>query len=505
MTRNHKPVVTKRAERGVALIAALIALLLVAAITAGMIILSNTETNISANFRDEQTAYFASRAGLAEIRDRMRGGATDSVKANIPTALPGTANGILYVINPLSGETVAPWNTIGSNYPDDEICKEVTCAGSVPAGSPWYTNPASNQGKASTTYAANPKLVWKWVRVMPKINKSDTGTTRVTSVDGASTTGQPTLGQRVCWNGTNEVVTTLASCQAASSSYQPVYELTSLAVTASGSRRMAQYEVAVVSFPTMPGAMILDGDTPDYSNNPHSAAFGVSGQDAAQGPNAGAGCGAAANQPAIGAYDNASANTISTQLNRPGSYTSADPYTATPAVSNVSSQLGPLSTVDGLTALVSSVTSAAGSNVFPPANISSINLGTNASPVINVVNGDYTLGGGSSGAGILLVTGTLTMNGNPSYNGLVLVIGKGNVQKNGGGNGTLNGSLFVANLYTDTTYSTLQALGSNLPPGPPIISWNGGGNATIQYDSCWINSVGQAFPLKLVTTRELIY
>jgi hypothetical protein len=123
--------------------------------------------------------------------------------------------------------------------------------------------------------------------------------------------------------------------------------------------------------------------------------------------------------------------------------------------------------------------------------------------VINVINGDYS--GGISGAGILLVTGALTMNGSPSYNGLILVIGKGSVTKNGGGNGTLNGSLFVANLYTNTFYTTLIPLGSNLPPGPTVMAWNGGGNSTIQYDSCWINSLGQALPLRLVTSREMIY
>jgi hypothetical protein len=114
---------------------------------------------------------------------------------------------------------------------------------------------------------------------------------------------------------------------------------------------------------------------------------------------------------------------------------------------------------------------------------------------------------GGSGAGILLVTGTLTMSGNPSFNGLILVIGKGNVVKNGGGNGTLNGSLFVANLFSDTppTYTNRIALGSNNPPGIPSIAWNGGGNATIQYDSCWISSVTQAFPYRIVAQRELIY
>jgi hypothetical protein len=106
-----------------------------------------------------------------------------------------------------------------------------------------------------------------------------------------------------------------------------------------------------------------------------------------------------------------------------------------------------------------------------------------------------------------LVTGTLTFSGTPSFNGLILVIGKGSVQKNGGGNGTLNGSLFIANLYSDLppTYLNLIPLGSNHAPGVPTMAWNGGGNATIQYDSCWISAVTQVFPYNIVAQRELSY
>jgi Tfp pilus assembly protein PilX len=492
--RRKKP---STSERGIALVIALLVLLLISAVGMGMVMMSNTETNVSSNFRDQQTAFFASKAGIEEVRDRLRSGATNSLSGTMPTtALPGAANGVVYITNPANGETVSPWLTTGSNYPDDEICKEVTCTSGVPTGT-WYSAPQS----ASAAYAAAPIIPWKWVRVMAKANKSDTGTTRVTSVDGT------TNGNRVCFTGTNEIATAAASCAAANTAYQPVYELTALAVTSTGSRRMTQYEVSRTSFPPMPGAMIFDGSNPDFGTNPHSAVFGVNGADAAQGPNAGVGCGPAVNEPALGAYDNGSATSLSGQLNRPGSYTSNTPYTATPAVSNVNSALGPLATVDGLTNLVNSITQAAGSaNVFPNASSSTpTNLGTNSAPAINVVQGDYTLGG--SGTGILLVTGTLTMNGSPSFNGLILVIGKGNVVKNGGGNGTLNGSLFVANLYSDSppTYTNLIPLGSNNAPGIPTAAWNGGGNATIQYDSCWISTVSQSFPYKIVAQRELIY
>jgi hypothetical protein len=494
--RTNQP---QSSHRGFALILVLLVLLLISAILMGMVMMSNTETNISANFRDEQTAYFASKAGIEEVRDRMRSGATNTLSSNLPlTALPGAKDGVLYITNPAAGETVTPWSTTGTNYPDDEICKEVACSGGVPTPPPsgsWYATPTQS---ASTAYAASPILPWKWVRVMAKANKSVSGPTRVTSVDGTAN------GNRVCWTGTNEIATAAASCPAANANYLPVYEVTALAVTTSGSRRMTQFEVDRTPFPAMPGAMIFDGSNPDFTTNPHSNAFNVDGTDVAQGPNTGTGCGAKANQPAIGGYDGLSATGLAGQLNRPGSYTSGS--TATPAVSNVNSALGPLTTVDGLTNLVNSVTASAGPNVFPNANNSTPpSLGTNSAPVINVVHGNFTLGG--SGAGILLVTGTLTMNGSPSFNGIVLVIGQGNVQKNGGGNGTLNGSLLVANLYSDTppVYSHLIPLGSNSHPGIPTISWNGGGNATIQYDSCWISAVSQSFPYKVVSQRELIY
>ena len=65
----------KTSQQGIALIFALLVLLLISAVLMGMVMMSNTETNVSANFRDEQTAFFAARAGLEEVRDRLRTGA----------------------------------------------------------------------------------------------------------------------------------------------------------------------------------------------------------------------------------------------------------------------------------------------------------------------------------------------------------------------------------------------------------------------------------------------
>jgi hypothetical protein len=231
----------------------------------------------------------------------------------------------------------------------------------------------------------------------------------------------------------------------------------------------------------------------------------VSGTDVDKGPNNGANCPAAANVPALGGYNAGAATALTNDVsNHPGSYTSG--ATATPAVSNVSSQLGTLNTVDGLQALVNNVTAAAAANIYGPSplpNPSTLNIGSTGNPVINVVQGDYTLSGSTTGSGILLVTGNLTFSGNPTYDGLILVIGQGTVTKNGGGNGTVNGAMLVANMF-DGSGNPIP-LGAGNAPGSPSITWNGGGNASFHYDSCWVNYGAQPLPFRTITDRELIY
>src|SRR5713101_2312981 len=389
MTLHRKK--TGGSERGVALIIALLVLLLITAVGIGMIIMSNTETNVSSNFRDEQTAYFAAKAGIEEVRDRLRAGAANSLllPTTLASTLPGAPSGILYVINPLGSETVAPWLLAGSNYPDNELVKELNCTGTAPTG-PWWV-PVSPT--ASTSYAASPILQWKWVRVMEKINKSDTGCIQVTSVDGT------TNGNRVCWTGSHEVTTLLTSCNAANANYMPVYELTAVAVTTGGSRRMMQYEVAQNAFPAIPGAFVFDGSVPSF-NPPNSSAFTVSGADTNVHPgNAinGVTCPVPVNQPALGSFDNPAVSTLTSAVqgppNRSSQYASAAPpiqYATAPAIANTYNTLSTdsvnLSIVAGMTTFANMIATAAGPNVYPNGTVPT-NLGTSSSPVVNVVNG----------------------------------------------------------------------------------------------------------------------
>src|SRR4029077_17639948 len=134
----------------------LLVLLLITAVGMGMIIMSNTETNVSANFRDEQTAYFAAKGGIEEVRDRLRAGASNSLllPTTLGAALPGQANGVVYVINPRGTETVAPWLLTGTNYPDNELLRELNCTGTAPAAG-WAV---ATSPTASASYATTPIL-----------------------------------------------------------------------------------------------------------------------------------------------------------------------------------------------------------------------------------------------------------------------------------------------------------------------------------------------------------
>ena len=255
-----------------------------------MMYLSDAETVVNTNFRDEQVAYYAAQAGLQEARDRMRtnAGSGITINSSLPTAQPGAVNGVLYILNPTGSETVAPWTTTNA-YFDDEICKEVSCgAGQVPPTSGWYVSPALT---ASSTYAATPVIPYKWMRITLKTNKSAVGTSNVMYVDGNSAHA----AYYVCWNGTNEV----ASSTACSGSNKPVYELTSLAVTTSGTRRMMQTELTQDSLNlSFPGALTLDG-TGDVMSGPNSNPYQMQGADSA-------GCGGAATGttvPAIAVND----------------------------------------------------------------------------------------------------------------------------------------------------------------------------------------------------------
>ena len=532
---------TRKGEAGMALIVVLLLLLLVTAIGLGMVFMSNTESSINSNYRDSQSAFFAMRAGLEEVRDRMRSDAPGAWIIAPPTTWPPTPNSVLYIINQTSAaDPVDPTNA-GNKYFDDEFCHEnfglglgnpgtgIPCAVGPPAGSVTTVPsiaPHSNDGTGAA-------LKYKWVRVTMKQNRTfgtyvDAGQLPATQICYQSASGQEiplTLVPQAPVGGWTSCTAAFAAGVDAS----PVYIVTSLAITANGSRRMGQYEMGSLNIQTPPVALGMDGPAATFNPAASSNNYFINGTDSGSaGFTASGGQGACTpsglNLPAITTGDQAgitnmfgnppgSGGTI--PVARQAGYTGGG--IGPPSVSNGGAAGGAFngewSTPADLDNLVNSIASRANTTYPPSGQTCSVN-GAGGSPCtptanqvgsvspwnpqITYVNGDFDMGN-ASGAGILIVTGTLSFNGNANFNGLILVIGQGNMQESGGGNGGFNGSVFLAKTKSSTSpYSELATLGS------PTIGWNGGGNSFIQYNSCWANW-GNQVRYTPIATREEMY
>jgi len=517
-------------ERGVALLIALLALLLISAVGLGMVYMSNTETSINANYKDTQTAFFAMRAGLEEMRDRMRSDATFPIA--VPTTMPGTPNSVLYILNPSGGADVVDPRAFGTTYFDDEFCHESFGPGSpvayAPPGAPCTATGVLPLNNVTTTASVSPytntasSLKYKWARITLKQN----GTFPNALVDPTQT--GVNLASQVCWNSaTNQEVVAsalgypnCAAAQAAGLYVEPVYLVTTMAITPQGSRRIGQYESAAYNITPPPGALALDGPAAVFNPTPSSNQYFANGNNSGDpanaaiytpftGPGGQASCASTlpAQTPAISTGDTAGANGITTNLtvppDRTANYTGTGP---TPSIVNEGATGGnqftgiwssPAALNNMVSVLANGADTTYSCGIGAPCNGSGP-YGTDAAPQVTYVNGDFNFGN-ASGAGVLVVTGTLNITGNSSFDGLILVVGQGSLSESGGGNGQFNGSIFLAKTNNSTApYTQLATLGT------PQIAWNGGGTNGIQFNSCWAN-IGNTMHYLVVASREEMY
>jgi hypothetical protein len=273
---------------------------------------------------------------------------------------------------------------------------------------------------------------------------------------------------------------------------KPVYLLTTLAVTPSGTRRMLQYEITSDTLHvTFPGALTLDG-TGDVMGAPNSNNYNVQGTDTA-------GCGASAtasSAAAIAVNDTADKTTVVTAIpsNRDSNYTGTDG--TTPDVSAITMPTA-YQNVASLQALVAEIE--ANANQTLDGTVTAVTSIPNAATVqITVVKGDLSLGGNMTGNGLLLVTGTFSACGNVGWNGIVMVIGKGVVSGCGGGNNQYTGAMLVAQ-----TLNSAGALLSSI--GPATFNWSGGGGNGIYFSTGCINEASYLSDYQVVASRELLY
>jgi len=541
--RRHQ---ARKGEFGMALILVLLLLMVVSAIALGMLYMSNTESAINTNYRDTQLSFFAMRAGLEEARDRMRTNSPWPVTP--PTTMPGSANSVAYIINPASsGDSVDP-QTATNQYFDDEFCHEYFSGipfSPPPSGVPCTTAPQSgsvatyissispNTG-AGSSVTNSPALKFKWARITLKQNGTFAGSTGTLNpamyVDSSQS-----AGTQICYQSLSgqQIPVSLvpggpfvscAAAQSAGADANPVYVVTSMAITPQGSRRIGQYEVASLTASVPPLALGMDGPAAVYSPVASSSNTFMNGTDDQNGyPNPPGCTSTGTTVPAVTVGDNSGVNNITTALQGPpnrssnynGCTNTASPCTqGSPSVVNGASSTfaGAWSSPSSLDNMVQSLADIAdstytcgvvawGGSACSPSG----SLGSDASPQITYVNGDFNYGN-ASGAGVLIVTGTLSFSGNATFDGLILVVGQGAMAESGGGSGGFNGSVFLARTQYPNQCPTapcgeLPALSASYPP---TISWNGGGTGFIQYNSCWAK-VGNGTRYSPIATREEMY
>ncbi len=497
-----------------ALLMSLFALMLLTGIAFTLLFSAEMETSINRNYRDQQRAYFAAQAGLAEVRERMTRGNTPPHLVVGPPTMPGTPSSVLYVINPDNNDVVDPSN-FGSAFPDTELCHAgfpalnifnpgngIKCAGAstVPGVYAPYLN---SDVPFSTTAGA---IDYKWVRITKKANQSS----NPFYVDGGG--NALTHDSEICWNGLREVVrpATYLTCSAEPPPPQftymrDVFVLTALAVTPTGARRMAQLEVAndppmvtnaavdsqdhvslsgqltvngfdycscecttktvsgkkVTTCVSRPGKICDDDKWAIYSSetvdNPISSEVIIAGPDPP----------IAQSQPWFydipGMIDTFASNPTAVDVrNPPYNY----PCAGSPV--NCATQAGQtFGTIP---------------SPFPPVDSGNPIGATNQ---LTYVPGDLKLTAGSTGSGILVVDGDLEINGGLQFFGLILV--RGVISFTGGGSDPTNisGAVLAGQQSLDTTVL--------------------GGSANIQFDLCALQNNVAPQPPRVLAYREIHY
>jgi hypothetical protein len=240
--------------------------------------------------------------------------------------------------------------------------------------------------------------------------------------------------------------------------------LTSFSQGPNNSFAVVQVVAKKLTLPALPGAIILPGPGVAFQGGNSNASSVVGGIESA-----------------IVTTSNNSRDIVENQLESIGRI---DNYTCntSPCISNEETTIDPtwnsVSGIEGLyNTLISMADVVTGTTTGATATTTTLTadqVGTTSNRTIVVVNGNAVLGP-VNGAGILIVTGQLTLNGNFNYHGLIMCIGQGNLLRNGGGNGEIEGSILVARTR-DTSNNLLTTLGN------PTYNTNGGGNSDIIYN-----------------------
>jgi hypothetical protein len=455
-------------ESGVALLISLFALLLICVVGVALIMASGTNTALTGNYRSATSAYYAALAGLEEGRGRL----LPKSPNYLTPAFVAPVGGILapgevrYILNPLPGETVAPWDVgTPATFPDTEYNQEFP---TNPLGSPpTVPSVSSSSGIQGPMY--------KWVR----INAITAPSERTAGVNVDNDTGGP--ADAILYNNTTLTISPPGA---------QALEITSLASTGNGSQRMLQYVVAPITYNlTFPAALTVIaplGSSATFTGP--GASLTETGTDTAT---ASCATSTGAALPGIGVGGGADLSLIT------GTNISPTPPGPGPTLVSLPSNLQSASSLETLIQTIETNADVHKTILDGPQDETVLPAGMSAStPMTIAVDNDLDLSHWrGTGYGILLVTGHLTYNGSSTWNGLVLAIGKGQVVSTNDTGGGIYGAAIVAQTRDLVTGVPTGSLGTP--------SWIAPGGTTITYSSCWANLVQPPITYKILSFREI--
>lgn len=539
----------RKNERGVAMLIALLSLVLLAIIGLGFMFMADTENSVNNNYKDAEKAYFASRAGLENVRllltppnpgAGIAAGPLYNQVSNLTMPNAAANTGVIYVENPTgAGDVIDPTSglTGTADTPtlnptlDDELCHEqfgllalvspgagAPClgAGQVMKQTPnYYQVPTPALPANAIVNTGTPgALPFKWVRITNKQN--------FMGLAGQSVAPPPALpGDQVCWDGQQETVAAPGAC---GPNANPVWLLTSLAVTPgaganAGSRRFTQMEVAITPPLYPPGTISTQAPVNlhgSYSlqsyDNCSCKQTTVNGNTVWVPRSAGATCnqnahviytgGSISTQGSSGVvlsnYGN-SANSASVQNVNPwpfdvnkliNQYKNGAINASTTAPYNYSCTGTPNFTATPPVYASCGLQTSQGFGGFPPGLPDNNAFPTGTGPQTTYIPGSVKLTSDANGSGILIVDGDLEINGGFNFYGLVLV--RGQVSFSGGGSNNVN------------LYGSILA-GQDVLANDTSMTDSFGGSINFKYDRCALALSAPTGPPNLIATHELMY
>jgi len=522
--RGRPQIGNRKSERGVALLIAIFALLLVSVVAIALIISSGTDSALAGNYRSSANAYYAAMAGLEEARGRLLPTNGNCIQVPVngncnqqPLALL-PLNQVFYIVNPAAGEVVAPEATGNpATYPDLQYKQEFGVD---------VSTRAVTKVPSISAMAGLPGPNFKWVRINAFTEQAMGNGGPGVDVDSNSTIDSTIpvfydpANQTLAKPSPGLIVQTIRPVTAVQA-----LEITSLAVLPGGTQKMLQYIVwplqvySSSQVPRFTAALTLAGPNVQFTPpGPGNNNFYIRGQDQCPG--------SLVMVPAIGyttdpATDPSSYNNITAGAQPAANYQGYPPPNAGPPttpgsapdsirdlVTQANPSAGPLNqswmTPSGLDAIVQDITSGADAVIQGPATPASFPPGMSPThPMTIVVNGDLDFNSwNNTGYGLLLVTGTLYYDPDTTWEGIVLVIGQGVFVSTRHGTSGIDGAVFIA--------KTRDASGNLLPDNPGLgsasFTQTGGGpnlGRGINYNTCIVNSALGPVNYKVLAFKEI--